>query len=243
MARRPVPLSNMARLEALVAELPEAIRVDVAEWGDHPTFRVRNKNFVFSNDDATSLSFKLTPDEAAAVTATHTRPGTGSAGTAGSPSTSHPTPDRIVGTRSPSGSTPATPSSHPRPWPVRSSTGPRRSNTDRGLGLNRRAGSAPPPAARRRHHRSRARGQARWIANAGLDLERRPRPIRAPRSSASRAARRRIPGGSLRPTAQRSRTHGVGAVASWPARRTIGRSGGSVSIRSRRSCLTSLATA
>ncbi len=62
--------SNMTRLEALVAKLPEAVRVDVAEWGDHPTFRVRNKNFVFCNDDATSLSFKLTPDEAAAVVAT-----------------------------------------------------------------------------------------------------------------------------------------------------------------------------
>lgn len=50
--------------------LPEAARVDVEEWGDHPTFRVRNKNFVFSNDTATSLSFKLTKDEAAAVIAT-----------------------------------------------------------------------------------------------------------------------------------------------------------------------------
>ena len=34
---------NMARLEAIVAELPEAQRVDIAEWGDHPTFRVRGK--------------------------------------------------------------------------------------------------------------------------------------------------------------------------------------------------------
>jgi hypothetical protein len=45
--------SNMARLEAVVAELPEAVRVDVAEWGDHPTFRVRGKNFVFCDDTAT----------------------------------------------------------------------------------------------------------------------------------------------------------------------------------------------
>jgi predicted DNA-binding protein (MmcQ/YjbR family) len=62
--------SNMARLEALVAELPEAQRVDIAEWGDHPTFRVRNKNFVFCDDTATSLTVKLSRDEAEAVVAT-----------------------------------------------------------------------------------------------------------------------------------------------------------------------------
>ncbi len=62
--------SNMKRLEALVAKLPEAARVDVEEWGDHPTFRVRGKNFVFSSADATSLSFKLSKEEAAAVVAT-----------------------------------------------------------------------------------------------------------------------------------------------------------------------------
>lgn len=62
--------TNMVRLEALVAELPEAERVDVEEWGDHPTFRVRGKNFIFSNDTATNLSFKLTKEEAVAVVAT-----------------------------------------------------------------------------------------------------------------------------------------------------------------------------
>lgn len=62
--------SNMQRLEALVATLPEADRVDVEEWGGHPTFRVRKKNFVFSNDTATNLSFKLTKEEATAVVAT-----------------------------------------------------------------------------------------------------------------------------------------------------------------------------
>ncbi|MBJ8344516.1 MmcQ/YjbR family DNA-binding protein [Antrihabitans sp. YC2-6] len=61
---------NMRRLEEFVAELPEAVRVDIEEWGGHPTFRVRGKNFVFSDLDATSLSFKLTKDEAAAVVAT-----------------------------------------------------------------------------------------------------------------------------------------------------------------------------
>ena len=47
--------------------------MNVEEWGDHPTFRVRKKNFVFSNADATSLSFKLSKEEAAAVVATEQR--------------------------------------------------------------------------------------------------------------------------------------------------------------------------
>src|SRR5947208_10205719 len=63
-------MDNMARLEKIVAELPEAERVDVAEWGDHPTFRVRGKNFVFCDQEATHLSVKLPKDEAAAVVAT-----------------------------------------------------------------------------------------------------------------------------------------------------------------------------
>ncbi len=69
MARK----TNMQRLEALVATLPEAVRVNVEEWGDHPTFRVRGKNFVFANDAATNLSFKLTKEEATAVVATDDR--------------------------------------------------------------------------------------------------------------------------------------------------------------------------
>ena len=44
----------MARLEKIVARLPEAERVDIAAWDDHPTFRVNGKNFVFSNQTATS---------------------------------------------------------------------------------------------------------------------------------------------------------------------------------------------
>ena len=63
-------MSNMERLEALALALPEAVRVDVEEWGDHPTFRVRGKNFVFCDQAATHLSLKLTRDEAAAVVAT-----------------------------------------------------------------------------------------------------------------------------------------------------------------------------
>lgn len=66
MARK----NNMERLEELVASLPETHRVDVEEWGDHPTFRVRNKNFVFTNDEATELSVKLSKEEAQAVVAT-----------------------------------------------------------------------------------------------------------------------------------------------------------------------------
>ncbi|HET9771868.1 MAG TPA: MmcQ/YjbR family DNA-binding protein [Acidimicrobiia bacterium] len=61
---------NMQRIEKIVADLPEAERVDVAEWGDHPTFRVRNKNFIFSDAAGTHLSVKLPKDEAAAVVAT-----------------------------------------------------------------------------------------------------------------------------------------------------------------------------
>lgn len=63
-------MDNMRRLEAIVRELPEAERVDIEAWGGEPTFRVRNKNFVFCNMDATGLSVKLPKEEAAAVVAT-----------------------------------------------------------------------------------------------------------------------------------------------------------------------------
>ena len=63
-------LSNMTRLEATALALPEAERVNVEAWGDHPTFRVRNKNFVFCDAAATHLTVKLPPDEAAALVAT-----------------------------------------------------------------------------------------------------------------------------------------------------------------------------
>jgi predicted DNA-binding protein (MmcQ/YjbR family) len=63
-------MKNMRRLERIAAELPEAERVDIAEWGDHPTFRVRNKNFVFCDAEAEHLSLKLSHEEAAAVVAT-----------------------------------------------------------------------------------------------------------------------------------------------------------------------------
>lgn len=63
-------MDNIDRLEAIAARLPEAERVDIAEWGDHPTFRVKGKNFVFCDQQACHLSLKLPPEEAAAVVAT-----------------------------------------------------------------------------------------------------------------------------------------------------------------------------
>ena len=63
-------MDNMERIERIVAKLPEAARVDVAEWGDHPTFRVGGKNFIFCDAAGQNLSVKLTKEEAAAVVAT-----------------------------------------------------------------------------------------------------------------------------------------------------------------------------
>ena len=60
----------MSRLEQIVARLPEAERVDVEAWGDEPTFRVRGKTFIFTDDRATALSVKLSKDEATALVAT-----------------------------------------------------------------------------------------------------------------------------------------------------------------------------
>jgi predicted DNA-binding protein (MmcQ/YjbR family) len=60
----------MGRLARIVERLPEAERVDIEEWGGHPTFRVRGKNFVFSDLGAERLTLKLPKEEAAAVVAT-----------------------------------------------------------------------------------------------------------------------------------------------------------------------------
>lgn len=60
----------MARLERIVGRLPEAQRVDIEAWDGEPTFRVRNKNFVFTNKTGDSLSVKLPKEEAVAVVAT-----------------------------------------------------------------------------------------------------------------------------------------------------------------------------
>lgn len=63
-------MDNMARLEAMVQRLPEAVRVDIEAWDGEPTFRVRGKNFIFTNAGATGLSVKLSKEEAEAVVAT-----------------------------------------------------------------------------------------------------------------------------------------------------------------------------
>ena len=63
-------MSNMARLEAIALVLPEATRVDIEAWDGEPTFRVRNKNFVFTDPEVTAVSVKLPVEEAEAVVAT-----------------------------------------------------------------------------------------------------------------------------------------------------------------------------
>jgi predicted DNA-binding protein (MmcQ/YjbR family) len=62
--------SHLSRIEEIAGRLPEAVRVNVEAWGDHPTFRVANKNFVFASDDGSSISVKLPKEEAVAVLAT-----------------------------------------------------------------------------------------------------------------------------------------------------------------------------
>ncbi|MET0921104.1 MAG: MmcQ/YjbR family DNA-binding protein [Acidimicrobiia bacterium] len=63
----------MERLEAIVDRLPEATRVDIEAWGGEPTFRVRGKNFVFTDQSARRITVKLPKDEADAVIATDAR--------------------------------------------------------------------------------------------------------------------------------------------------------------------------
>jgi predicted DNA-binding protein (MmcQ/YjbR family) len=62
----------MAHLERIVSRLPEAARVDIEAWDGEPTFRVRGKNFVFTNPEATGVTVKLPKEEAEAVVATDT---------------------------------------------------------------------------------------------------------------------------------------------------------------------------
>ncbi|QBJ97299.1 MmcQ/YjbR family DNA-binding protein [Rhodococcus sp. ABRD24] len=65
-------VANMNRLQQIVDELPEATRVDIEAWDGQPTFRVRGKNFVFTDVGASRLTLKLPVDEAEAVVATET---------------------------------------------------------------------------------------------------------------------------------------------------------------------------
>ena len=63
-------MGNLESLQKIIALLPETERVDIEQWGGHPSYRVRGKNFVFSNLEGTSVSLKLSMDEARAVVAT-----------------------------------------------------------------------------------------------------------------------------------------------------------------------------
>lgn len=63
-------MGNLESLQKIIALLPEKERVDIEQWGGHPSYRVRGKNFVFSNLEGTSVSLKLSMDEARAVVAT-----------------------------------------------------------------------------------------------------------------------------------------------------------------------------
>ena len=63
-------MSHENRIEAIVARLPEAARVDIEAWDGEPTFRVNGKNFIFASGDFRGLSVKLPKDEAEAVVAT-----------------------------------------------------------------------------------------------------------------------------------------------------------------------------
>jgi hypothetical protein len=47
-----------------------AKRVDIAEWGDHPSFSEFGQNFVFCDAEAEHLSVKLSREDASAVVAT-----------------------------------------------------------------------------------------------------------------------------------------------------------------------------
>lgn len=60
---------HMARVTSIIERLPEWQRVNVEAWDNEPTFRVRNKNFVFASSDGRHLSFKLPKEEAIAVVA------------------------------------------------------------------------------------------------------------------------------------------------------------------------------
>lgn len=60
-------MANEDRIEAIVAGLPEATRVDIEAWDGEPTFRVNGKNFVFAHREFLSITVKLPKEEALAV--------------------------------------------------------------------------------------------------------------------------------------------------------------------------------
>ncbi|MEZ5217673.1 MAG: MmcQ/YjbR family DNA-binding protein [Ilumatobacteraceae bacterium] len=66
-------MAHLARIERFALTFPEAVRVDIEAWDGEPTFRVRNKNFVFCAPDGSVLTVKLPKDEAEAVVASDGR--------------------------------------------------------------------------------------------------------------------------------------------------------------------------
>ncbi len=62
--------STFERIEKLALSLPEAQRVDIEAWGGEPTYRVRGKNFVFTDAAGRGVTVKLSKEEAEAVVAT-----------------------------------------------------------------------------------------------------------------------------------------------------------------------------
>lgn len=62
-------MGHEARIEAIVARLPEAVRVDIEAWDGEPTFRVDGKSFVFAGSGFDGITVKLPKEEAAATVA------------------------------------------------------------------------------------------------------------------------------------------------------------------------------
>ena len=55
-------MADFADIQRIVASLPEAAEVFVAEWG-HPTFRVRGKMFATGSQDSPTMSVKASKEE------------------------------------------------------------------------------------------------------------------------------------------------------------------------------------
>lgn len=66
-------MSHLSRLEEIALRYPEAVRHDIEAWDGEPTFRVRGKNFIFASPEGTSLTVKLSKEEAEAVVASDER--------------------------------------------------------------------------------------------------------------------------------------------------------------------------
>ena len=61
-------MASYADAQRIVAELPGASEVMVAEWG-HPTFRVNNKMFAAGSPDGPTMSVKASKEEQAELVA------------------------------------------------------------------------------------------------------------------------------------------------------------------------------